>query len=264
MTRTKPSTPELAPFIMRDHDATPDASERAMRAGIYAAEKKGDVAEAKRLRRHFDANGNVRSTGPTGLRFAHRERRFDPIDEIITNRRLRHAVDVLRSVAESLATGRHVTVEPYREPADPELTDDERLPPIKNPPNVPDPKNRWTKARRTLDKHGNKVDCPPTWPPKPVKAVRGMPRQFIAEAIYAAIRKKEGDDRRKVLWRVCLDTFETWGMREAIWGIIMERRSLRWACKYTGLLSDGRHVRIIKLNLVSALERVAQYLDESP
>jgi len=252
----KPAALELAPFIMGDHQSTPEASEQALRDGLTAAQHKGDTAEAARIEKHLG------DAGPTGLRYAHRPRSVDPIRDLITDRRLRHAAEALRSAAESISTGRPVSIEPYVAPKDPELSNDDRLPPIKNPPSIPDPKNRWTKAKRTLDAQGNKVDCPPTWPPKPVKATKGMPKQFIAEAIYQAIHKKRSGDRRTTLWRICLDTFGTWPMREAIWGIIIERRSLRWACKYTGLSGNGRDVRIIKLNLVAALDRVAQHLDE--
>lgn len=252
----KPATLELAPFIMDDRQATPGATEQALRDGLTAAQRKGDVLEAKRIENHLG------DAGPTGLRYSHRQRRIDPVEELITDRRLRHAAQMLRTAAEGLETGRDVRLEPFKEPKNPPIDPDDNLPSIKNPPSPPDPKNRWTKAKRTLDAHGNKVDCPPTWPPKPVKPAKGMPKQFIAEAVYAAIRRKEGDDRRKVLWRVALNTFATWPMREAIWGIIMERRSLGWACKHTDLSVNGRHRRIIKLNLVAALDRVAQHLEE--
>lgn len=251
----KPAPLEVAPFIMEDHQATPEATERALKAGSIAAFRKGDLAESKRIEDHLG------DSGVTGLRYAHRQRRIDPIETLITDRRHRHAAWMLRTAVEGIFSGRHVDLVPFKEPKDPEEKPEDLLPSIKNPPTPPDPKNRWTKAKRTLDINGNKVDCPPTWPPKPVKRDRGMPTQFIAEAIYAAIRMKEGEDRRKVLWRVALDTFETWRMREAIWGIIIERRSLTWACKYTGLAINGRHKRIVKQNLVAALDRVAQHLE---
>lgn len=253
---SKPAPLEVAPFIMRDHHVTPSATEKALREGMEHARYAGDDVEADRIEKHLG------DAGPTGLKYAHRPKTYDPIELLITDPRLKHAADSLRRAAEGVFTGRSVVLESYKPPKDPEVAAEDLLPAIKNPPTPPDPKNRWTTAKRTLDINGNKVDCPPTWPPKPVKRGRGMPKQFIAEAIFSAIHTKRDGDRRTRIWRVCLDTFETWRMREAIWGIIIERRSLTWACKYTGLAINGRHKRIVKQNLVAALDRVAQHLDE--
>lgn len=267
MTKAALKLPPLAPFIMDDDQATPAATERALREGLRAARMKGDKAEEARIKGHFnDSESQISDGGPTGLRYAHRPRKVDPIHELIADRRLRHAADCLRRCMEAISTGKPVSLEPFKTPPDPKETPEDKLPPIKNPPAVPDPKNRWVKAKRTMtrtkDGRDIKLDCPPTWPPKPVKRVRGMPKQFIAESVFRAIQwKREGDNRTK-LWRICLDSFATWEMREAIWGIIIERRSLTWACKHTDLAPNGRHKRIIKLNLVAALDRVALHLEE--
>lgn len=243
---------------MKGRETTPAATERVLVAAEIDAERAGDTEEAARIKGTRE--------GLTGLRLRGRQRKTDPIDRITNDTRLRQAAQQLRIAAERITGADPAILAPPEVPKDPVQSYFDRLPSLKNPPAVPDPINRWNKAPRTTRRGENgedvKADCPPTWPPKPVKDTRGAPKQRIAEAIFSAIRDKRSGDRNRGIWRAALDPFATIELKAAIFGVIVERRSLRWACLECGLSTNGRHMGVLKRHVVIALKEAAQHLDD--
>jgi hypothetical protein len=137
-------------------------------------------------------------------------------------------------------------------------------------PTPADPKNRWSKAKPTMRERklpdGTtervKVECPTTWRPKNPKRVKAAPTQYIAEMIYAAGAEANGRDSRKGLWRAALDAFVTPEMKAAVFDMIVNRKSPKACLPDVGLSSNGRNTKVMKENLVAALEDAALYLDE--
>lgn len=269
---TKPAALELAPFIMEDHQASPKHTRRSINAGIEAAWRKGDTDEADRLEKHLDDNN-----GATGLRV----RRRDTVYQKVSDRRLLRACDTMRNVAEAQSTGRMIVV-----PPPPESREDEEekrrkeLPAIKNPPRPADPIDRWRTGQPTMKrvkrKDGTAVDvkraCPRTFPPKPVKTTRGMPKQYIAEHIYGASKRLQADARRASLWRVwdvALRSLDP-ELADIMRDIIIDCISMNRACEMVyatpetkkPFKASKRQHDTMRQHLVGVLERAAQYLEE--
>ena len=239
----------ISAFTMKGRETTPAATERVLVAAEIDAERAGNSEEAARIKGTRE--------GLTGLRLRGRQRKTDPIDRITNDPRLRQAAQSLRIAAEKITGAAAPIVAAPEEPKDPVQSYFDRLPSLKNAPAVPDPINRWNKAPRVAE-----GECPPTWPPKPVKDTRGAPKQHIAEAIFSAIRDKRTGDRHRGIWKAALDPFGTIELKAAIFGVIVERRSIRWACIECGLPSNGRHTTALKRHVVIALTEAAQHLDD--
>ncbi|MEO0955661.1 MAG: hypothetical protein AAFU81_01655 [Pseudomonadota bacterium] len=261
---TKPETIEHAPFIMEDHQSLVRETRRSINAGITSARRKGDNKEAERLEKHLDENG-----GATGLRI----RRRDTVYQKISDPRLLRACDTMRNVAEAMATGQSVIAH-APPPKDPPIEADDMLPAIKNPPRPSDPIDRWRRGVPTMRRVNGRdtpAPCPRTFPPKPVKPVRTMPRQNIAESIYAASRKLQADARRASLWRVWDVALRPLEIERAglMRSIIIDCISISRACvlahgdpdsdkKY---VPNKRQQSEMRQDLVDTLERAAQYLE---
>lgn len=171
-----------------------------------------------------------------------KKRKACPIERFVTGTAQRRALSLLRMEAE-----RNFAAPPP--PPDPAADYEE--PRSVSMPQPHDPINNWLTAPRV-----EAGACPATFKPKPRKRDAGMPRQRIAELIWRAGRVQL--EWRH--WRIALDTYTTWEMREVLWSMVLDRMSLRKACEHLGVQPDGRGCKMVKQNVLAALDAVADSL----
>lgn len=171
------------------------------------------------------------------------KKRACPIEKFVQGTSQRRALSVLRMEAE-----RNFAAPPP--PPERVLGDPEEGKVVKMPAPY-DPIAAWLTAPRVED-----GACPRTFKPKARKADRGMPRQQIAELIWRAGRVQLEWQH----WRIALDTFTTWEMREVMWEMVLDRMSLRKACERLGLQPDGRNCKVVRQNVLAALDAVSDSL----